>query len=122
VNDLGEIIRVEGGRALATLTRVFGDLQLAEDALHDAVLVALERWPQDGVPRSPAAWLTVTARNKAIDRLRREARRVEKEQAAMRDATPADPEPFDASTVRTGYGASSSRVAIPRSRPRHASR
>ena len=92
-------MRVEGGRALATLTRVFGDLQLAEDALHDAVVVALERWPVDGVPANPAAWLTVAGRNKAIDRLRREARRTEKEQAAMRDTTPADPEPLADSTL-----------------------
>jgi RNA polymerase sigma-70 factor (ECF subfamily) len=84
VNDLGEVIRVEGGRALATLTRIFGDLQLAEDALHDAVVVALERWPGDGVPAKPAAWLTVTARNKAFDRLRREGRRSDKEEAAVR--------------------------------------
>jgi RNA polymerase sigma-70 factor (ECF subfamily) len=97
VNDLGELVRVEGG--LATLTRVFGDLQLAEDALHDAVVVALERWPVDGVPANPAAWLTVAGRNKAIDRLRREARRTEKEQAAMRDATPPDPEPLGDSTL-----------------------
>ena len=85
MSDLGELIRVEGGRALATLTRVFGDLQLAEDALQDAIVIALERWPETGVPRSPAAWLTVTARNKALDRLRRESRRTEKEEAAMRD-------------------------------------
>jgi RNA polymerase sigma-70 factor (ECF subfamily) len=99
VNDLGELIRVEGARALATLTRILGDLQLAEDALHDAVVVALERWPDEGVPANPAAWLTVTARNKAIDRLRREARRTEKEEAAVRGVTPSDPEPFDGATI-----------------------
>ncbi len=94
-DDLGELIRVEGGRALATLTRQLGDLQLAEDALQDATVLALERWPRDGVPRSPAAWLTTTARHKALDRLRREGRRSEKEEAAMRllepDGEPRDP-------------------------------
>ncbi len=99
MNDFGELIRVEGARALATLTRVLGDLQLAEDALHDAVVVALERWPVEGPPANPAAWLTVTARNKAIDRLRREARRSEKEEAAMRYVTPSEPERFDDSTI-----------------------
>jgi RNA polymerase sigma-70 factor (ECF subfamily) len=83
-DDLGELLRVEGGRALATLTRVLGDLQLAEDALQDAVITALERWPRDGIPDRPSAWLTVTARNKAVDRLRREARRSEKEEAAVK--------------------------------------
>jgi RNA polymerase sigma-70 factor (ECF subfamily) len=83
-NDLGELLRVEGGRSLATLTRVLGDLQLAEDALQDAVITALERWPRDGIPDRPSAWLTVTARHKAVDRLRREARRSEKEEAAVK--------------------------------------
>ena len=57
---------------LATLIGVLGDFDLAEDALQDAVAVALERWPQDGVPTSPAGWLVTTARNRAIDRIRRE--------------------------------------------------
>ena len=95
MSELGELIRVEGGRALATLTRVFGDLQLAEDSLQDAIVIALERWPETGVPVSPAAWLTVTARNKALDRLRREGRRNEKEGAAMRDLSPPADDPDD---------------------------
>ncbi len=95
MSELGELIRVEGGRALATLTRVFGDLQLAEDSLQDAIVIALERWPETGVPASPAAWLTVTARNKALDRLRREGRRNEKEEAAMRDLSPPADDPDD---------------------------
>src|SRR5262249_4564272 len=58
------------GPVLATLIRLLGDFQLAEDALHDAVTAALETWPKDGVPDSAAAWLTTTARRKALDRLR----------------------------------------------------
>lgn len=61
----------EGGRILAALIGSLRDFELAEDALQDAMLVALERWPLEGVPRNPSAWLTTAARNKAIDRLRR---------------------------------------------------
>jgi RNA polymerase sigma-70 factor (ECF subfamily) len=65
--------RQESGRVLAALISALGDFDLAEDALQDAVLVALERWHVDGMPRNPAAWITATARRKAIDRLRRAA-------------------------------------------------
>jgi RNA polymerase sigma-70 factor (ECF subfamily) len=64
--------REEWPRAVAILTRVLGDLSLAEDAVQDAFTKALERWPRDGVPRSPGAWIVATARNGAIDRLRRD--------------------------------------------------
>ncbi len=98
--DIAEILRVEGGRALATLVRGLGDLQLAEDALHDAVVTALERWPDEGVPRTPAAWLTVVGRNKARDRLRREGHRSAKEEAAVRLLEPDDqPEPPPSDSV-----------------------
>lgn len=63
--------RTESGAVLAGLIRTLGDFELAEDALHDALARALERWPSDGVPANPAAWITTTARRKAIDRLRR---------------------------------------------------
>jgi len=100
-NDrLGELLRVEGGRALATLTRVLGDLQLAEDAVQDAIVVALERWPRDGAPANPAGWLTVTGRNKALDRVRREGRRSEKEEAAVRETTPGEATSPSGSAVR----------------------
>ncbi len=66
--------RDEHGRALATLIRVLGDFDLAEEALSDAYLVALERWPVDGAPSNPGAWITTTARNRAIDRIRRDRR------------------------------------------------
>jgi RNA polymerase sigma-70 factor (ECF subfamily) len=64
--------REETGRVLATLIRILGDFDLAEEAVQDAFLVALGRWPSDGLPRNPGAWITRAARNKAIDRLRRE--------------------------------------------------
>ena len=70
--------REEGGRALATLIRILRDFDLAEEAVQDAFAVALARWPADGVPRNPGAWITRAARNKAIDRLRRERRLREK--------------------------------------------
>jgi len=67
-----EVFREEWGRAVGILTRVLGDLELAEDAVQDAFATALERWPRDGVPRSPGAWIVTTARNRAIDRIRRD--------------------------------------------------
>jgi RNA polymerase sigma-70 factor (ECF subfamily) len=72
--SLDAIYRAESGRILATLIRLLGDFDLAEDAVHDAFAAALERWPQDGVPANPRAWLVSTGRFKAIDALRRRAR------------------------------------------------
>ena len=69
---LEELYREEWGRTLAILARSLGDVQLAEDAVQDAFAVALERWPREGVPANPGAWLLTTARNRAIDRIRRE--------------------------------------------------
>jgi len=67
---LDRIFRAESGPVLATLIRVLGDFQLAEDALQDALAAALESWSKDGLPASPGAWLSTTARRKAVDRLR----------------------------------------------------
>jgi RNA polymerase sigma-70 factor (ECF subfamily) len=69
---------------VATVTRLTGDLGLAEDAVQDACAEALVRWPQDGVPTHPQAWLVAVARHKALDRLRREGRRDDREAAAAR--------------------------------------
>ncbi|MFL5882566.1 MAG: RNA polymerase sigma factor [Actinomycetota bacterium] len=66
------VFREESGQAVATLIRVLGDFDLAEEAVQEAFLVAVERWPSAGVPDRPGAWIITTARNKAIDRLRRE--------------------------------------------------
>ena len=68
---LESVYRTESRRILATLIRLLGDFDLAEDALHDAFAAALERWPKDGVPANPRAWLVSTGRFKAIDTLRR---------------------------------------------------
>jgi RNA polymerase sigma-70 factor (ECF subfamily) len=70
-----------------------GDLEVAEDAVQDACVVALDRWPSSGVPANPFAWLVGVARHKALDRLRRESRRVDKEAAAMRETAGGAPPP-----------------------------
>ncbi|CAN5198334.1 sigma-70 family RNA polymerase sigma factor [soil metagenome] len=80
---LTELLRSSGRDVLATLTRWTGDLALAEDAVQDATLRALEVWPRDGVPENPVAWLRLTARRRAVDLVRREATRRPKEAAAM---------------------------------------
>ena len=77
MNELERVFREEYGRVVATLIRDLRDVELAEDSLQDALAAALEAWPRDGVPRNPGAWLTVAARRKAIDRLRRERRLAE---------------------------------------------
>ena len=76
--------RAESGRALATLTRLLGDIGAAEDAVQEAFVEAMRTWTSRGVPRNPGAWITTTARNRALDRLRRESRRPGKEEAAVR--------------------------------------
>ncbi len=90
---LVRLVRDEGRRVLATLVRVTGDLQLAEDAVQDATERALARWPRDGVPAEPRAWLTLTARRRALDVLRREAARSGKEADAVALTGPPDDEP-----------------------------
>src|SRR6202047_2899743 len=70
--EIEKIFRNEAGRALATLIRLVGDFDLAEDVLQEALAVALERWPNENLPSNPRAWLVNVARNKAIDRVRRQ--------------------------------------------------
>jgi len=77
------VFRAEHGRAVAVLVRALGDIELAEEAVQDAFAVALERWPATGLPPRPAGWIITTARNRAIDRLRREALRSERHAHAM---------------------------------------
>jgi RNA polymerase sigma-70 factor (ECF subfamily) len=95
------LFRDEQGRAIATLIRVLGDFDLAEEAVQDAFIAALETWPARGVPDNPGAWITTTARNRAIDRLRRRKRLSEKIDVLARDATTEselraiDPEPAE---------------------------
>jgi RNA polymerase sigma-70 factor (ECF subfamily) len=83
-HDLDRVFREEHGRVVATLTRRFGDLDIAEEAAQEAYLIALQRWPESGLPPNPGAWLTTTAQNRAIDRIRRESTRDTRQvQAAM---------------------------------------
>ncbi|MBB4910343.1 RNA polymerase sigma factor [Actinophytocola algeriensis] len=91
-DTVAETVRVEGTRILATLIRTLGDVGLAEDAVQEATIAALGAWPVTGVPPRPRAWLTVTARRKAIDILRRERVRADKERLAdlTREDVPPD--------------------------------
>src|SRR5438105_841057 len=94
--SLDDVFRRESGRCTATLIRVLGDIDLAEDAVAEAFAIAAERWPVDGVPPNPGGWITTTARNRAIDRLRRESTRADRHLAAHRLQTGAmepDPDP-----------------------------
>jgi RNA polymerase sigma-70 factor, ECF subfamily len=84
------LFREEQGRAVATLIRVLGDFDLAEEAVQEAFVTALETWPVRGVPDNPGAWITTTARNRAIDRLRRRKRMAEKQELLKREAAIAD--------------------------------
>ena len=81
--DVERVFRAQYGRAVAVLTRVLGDIDLAEDAVQDAFTTAVQRWPADGIPPSPAGWILTTARNRAVDRVRRESRRLAKHEEAM---------------------------------------
>jgi RNA polymerase sigma-70 factor (ECF subfamily) len=89
--DVETVFRREAGRCTATLIRVLGDIDLAEDAVAEAFVVAAERWPSTGVPANPGAWITTTARNRAIDRLRRESTRMDRYLAAHRIQDPMEP-------------------------------
>jgi RNA polymerase sigma-70 factor, ECF subfamily len=96
--DVAAVFRREHGRAVAVLARTFGDLDIAEDAVQEAFATAVERWPEQGLPPSPAGWIITTARNRAIDRLRREAAREDKyAQAALLHA---QDEPVEEGPVR----------------------
>ena len=87
------VFREEYGRLIASLVRRFGDIDIAEEAAGEALVAALEKWPESGVPPNPGGWLTTTAGNRAIDRIRREKQRDAKHQAAFmhHDDTPHEP-------------------------------
>lgn len=99
--EVGRIFRREFGRSVATVIRVLGDIDLAEDAVQDAFVVALDRWPLEGVPPNPGGWITTTARNRALDRIRRDRRGRELLEEVL-VLTPRDDEPEmdDVETVR----------------------
>jgi RNA polymerase sigma-70 factor, ECF subfamily len=97
-SEIARVFREEHGRAVAVLVRVFGDIDIAEDAVQEAFAAAVARWPSAGLPPSPAGWIITAARNKAIDRLRREASRQDRHaQAALLHARD---EPTEESPVR----------------------
>ncbi len=90
---IAEIFRAESGRSVATLVRLFGSIDIAEEAVQDAFAVALEKWPAAGLPPNPGAWITTTARNRAIDRLRRESSRPDRHaQAWQLHLAPSQPQ------------------------------
>jgi RNA polymerase sigma-70 factor, ECF subfamily len=96
------VFRTEAGKIVATLTRLLGDIDLAEDAVQEALATALERWPRDGTPDRPGAWLMTTARNKALDHLRRERTQATAREAALRlniDDESDPTSPFDDSPI-----------------------
>ena len=103
IGPLDAVFRAEYGRAVAVLTRILGDLDRAEDAVQDAFLTASQHWPVHGVPASPAGWIITTARNRAIDRLRRDAQRPGKHAQAellLAESSPARPEPVGDDRLR----------------------
>lgn len=96
-DEVARVFREESGRAIATLVRTFGSIDVAEDAVQEAFVAALKAWPDSGLPPNPGGWITTTARNRAIDRLRRESTRGARESEATEMRT--DPEPPDASEL-----------------------
>ena len=86
-------------RVVAALARRFGDLDIAEEATAEAFAAAVQRWPADGVPPNPGGWLTTTAKRKAIDRIRREHQRDDKQREAQMSTTTTRPSPSAPSTT-----------------------
>jgi len=100
-SEIERVFREEYGRAVAVLVRIFGDIDIAEEAVQDAFTTAVQRWPSTGLPPSPAGWIITTARNRAIDRLRREASRADRyAQAALLHARN---EPIEEGAVRDDH-------------------
>ena len=87
--------REESGQVIATLIRLFGDIDLAEETVQDAFLVATEKWPETGLPPNPGGWIVTTARNRAIDKLRRESSREERHAHAVELQAQSEPDPVE---------------------------
>ena len=96
--EIERVFREEYGRAVAVLVRVFGDIDVAQEAVQDAFTAAVERWPSSGLPPSPAGWIITTARNRAINKLRREATRADRH--AQATLLQAQDEPVEEGAVR----------------------
>jgi len=99
-SEIERVFREHYGRAVSVLVRACGDIDTAEEAVQDAFVAAVERWPSAGVPPNPAAWIITTARNRAIDRFRRESTREDRHAEAMRLHDASDPETEEESVVR----------------------
>ena len=99
-SEIERVFREHYGRAVSVLVRACGDIDTAEEAVQDAFAAAVERWPSVGVPPNPAAWIITTARNRAIDRFRRESTREDRHAEAMRLHDAGDPETEEESVVR----------------------
>ena len=97
--EIDRVFREEHGRAVAVLVRTFGDIDIAEEAVQDAFTAAVQRWPSSGLPPSPAGWIITTARNRAIDRLRREASRGDRHAEAAQQIYTRD-QPIEEDAVR----------------------
>jgi len=114
--DVERIFRENYGRAVAVLVRLLGDIDAAEEAVQDAFVTAVQRWPTDGVPPSPAGWIVTTARNRAIDRLRRESTRVDRyRQAALLgdDEPPSEEGPVRDDRLRLIFTCCHPALAVP---------
>ena len=92
---IDRVFRDEAGKAIATLIRLFGDIDVAEEAVQDAFMVATEKWPEIGLPPNPGGWIVTTARNRAIDRLRRESTREDRHARAVALHIGAEPVPVE---------------------------
>jgi RNA polymerase sigma-70 factor (ECF subfamily) len=92
---IDRVFRDEAGKAVATLIRLFGDIDVAEEAVQDAFMVATEKWPEAGLPPNPGGWIVTTARNRAIDRLRRESTREDRHAQAIRLRGQSEPDPSE---------------------------
>ncbi|HET9442202.1 MAG TPA: sigma-70 family RNA polymerase sigma factor [Acidimicrobiales bacterium] len=90
--DIARVFREEYGRAVSVLVRAFGDIDLAEEAVQDAFAEAVKRWPSSGPPPSPAGWSITTARNRAVDRIRRESTRQQRQEQSARACIVEEPE------------------------------
>jgi RNA polymerase sigma-70 factor, ECF subfamily len=115
-SEIERVFREEHGRAVAVLVRRFGDIDVAEEAVQDAFAEAVRRWPSAGLPPSPAGWIITTARNRAIDRLRREALREDKHaQAALAhlEDEPADEGPVRDDRLRLIFTCCHPALAVP---------
>ena len=94
-----EVFRSEAGKAVATLIRLFGDIDIAEEAVQDAFVVATKRWPDEGLPPNPAGWIVTTARNRAIDELRRESGREDRHVRAFELPIQSEPDPVEGPVI-----------------------